>query len=78
METIHPLILVSFCSAGSIKFSTGIECTVHDATYFPSLKQCYFKMKTIKNKYSTHTDICAYIKFHILTAPSNPPDNKYC
>jgi hypothetical protein len=37
VETIHPLTRVSFCSAGSINASTGIECTAQEATYFPSL-----------------------------------------
>lgn len=42
MDTIHPLTRVSFCSAGSIKASMGIECTAQDATYFPSLQVLYF------------------------------------
>lgn len=44
IDTMHPLTRVSFCSAGSIKASTGIEWTAHDATYFPSLPTVWFSV----------------------------------
>jgi hypothetical protein len=73
IDTIHPLTRVSFCSTGSIKVSTGIECTAQDATYFPSLKIKRYSVKPLytATKYS-------YIRFHILIAPSWPPDRRYC
>lgn len=65
IDTIHPLTRVSFCSAGSIKASTGMECTAQDATYFPSLKT---KSYSVILHYITTKS--PYIRFHILTAPS--------